>query len=394
MGVRRACESHGRRAGNACVIMILQSVPTEDFEEFENEDGVRRTNSSEDTTTLYGLSSNVEPKKKNSAKRKMQKVQKAAHKIAERAENNYKITLLTLCCCLGTVGIGASLTLLSRYAAENAVPTAPARADPVLAVFSYANSSTNAALAALVATILDTGQLNTTGTSENTRFSPGARRSPFIPDGSTVKVWRPDGKNDHLRAFAHGEVSRKLRRIHNLAPPQVQDLTLSPGTGEAGQALAQATLEADAFLEMHRLFEGGGGGATGRTAPESAEAGGSAEIVLISHPHHLPYLMALAWASGFRAYTLDPSVYSGYHWDEFECSPFGYPSSTPPREGVEHEMRLFKAFLDMLRQGDPRHYASLQPIIRAANATLTFYRCTADLGADVQSSSIGQFCVH
>lgn len=352
--------------------MILQSIPTEDFEEFDNEltprDSSPQSDAATDGTTLYGHSSGVVPKKKNSAKRK---IKKAANVIKESTEGNYRFTLLGICCCMGVVATGASLALLSRYAEENTVDT-PLDFVPMLAIFSYAiaGTTTNNALAGLAAALLNNDELNRTETSD-IKFKPvGQVSGPFIPDGNIVKIWQPKKMSEDLQAFAHGEVSRKLRRIHNFEPPQLLDLTLPVGSGLPGQTSNAATLEVDAFLEMRRYFEGKGSG----------ENGGSREIVLISHPHHLPYLMALAWHSGFKAYILDPAVYATFPWDEFGCNTFGYPPDMLPNAGVEHEMNVFRHYVDMLREGDSQQYTLLQPVIRAANATLNFYRCTADRG--------------
>lgn len=342
--------------------MILQSVPPEDCDDQHLEHAA-----------LYGRSSGsaaspVETSSSRAAvwRRRARDVASAAS-WDEPEQLGCRLGFLGACCCLGAVAVGACLALLQRLAAEAQRPAASE--GPVLAFFSYA-PSTDAALAWLAAALL-AGELP---------VAP-AGRAPFAPrDGDFLGLWQPAAAagSARPRALAHGGVSGMLRRVHGLGPPRVADLTRRAGAGPGA-----AVPEADAFLAIRALLaeaeerqEEGQAARRGRAGPRRLGRR-AAELVLVSHPHHLPYLAALAGAAGFRPLGLEPGVYGALPWADFGCDALGYPAGASPQAGLQQEAGRLQAYAASLHHADEKHRRQTQPIIEAANATLRFHLCVA-----------------
>jgi len=368
--------------------MILESVPTEDGDEEDilYEDSTESSIRQESTvdTSLVGRKSDVvghfrtgtcspDCTPKGHKVGKVAKVAKAAKvskvaKVFGPKHHGLRLLLTVACCIVGVVGICVCVKLLQRYASENEAAIAAAN-DGVthgfaLAVFSYAASPTNAALAWLVAALRsgeDDDLLSVASAAPMSFFAPPGLAGPFVPDGDAVKIWpggAPRPPASPPRVLAHGDVATRLLQNHSLGHPFVSELT---------------TPEADAFLEIRGLLaqavaEGTAGGVNGD---------GGQKLVLVSHPHHLPYLVALAGASGFEAQVLHPAVYSAVPWGAFGCDALGYPRGASPQAGVDRERERLSRYINELQAGDTQQLAMLQPVLRAANATLRFHRCVA-----------------
>lgn len=110
--------------------------------------------------------------------------------------------------------------------------------------------------------------------------------------------------------------------------------------------------------------------------PSGSSGSSSSRVVLISHPHHLPYLLALAWHSGLRPLVLDPATYSRVPWAQFGCDAFGYASSAQSGAELGREISRLNEYGQFLQHdSDVEQIAALRPLLAAANSTLRFYRC-------------------
>jgi len=356
--------------------MILQAVPTEDYDETRPES----PSGSRPTLKTRALQSN---------------------------DFGWRLAAILLCCCLGAAGVVASLAVLARYSDEEAAsgkrprPTASAPLLPLLAVFSLKAEeqldmmATNSALAWLVAAMLkghpsDWRRKNVSGSvfvpvstapppavdpsggggghseaaaggADATAVAASAATSSmarwFVPG---VEVWRPRmprgsvaGSSDEpvaLAAFLHGAVADILHQQRGLTSPMVRPL--------------DAVGEADALLRLRSLLE-------------TEEGTGVRPLVLVSHPHRLPYLAILALSVGLRPQVLDPGLFSAVPWQTFGCGAFGYASSVHPGRQLAAEESRFAAFAEKLRTSDPERFALMAPVLQTANATLVFHRCVA-----------------
>lgn len=347
--------------------MILQSVPAE--EEFP------------ENASLYGRSTENDrgPSRHTHAKRAVGLKQKACDVIHEGSTGvSRHFACLSVFFFLAVLGVGASVALLRRLG--NEASRFARRQGRLVAFFSY-SPSTDAALAWLGAALL-------TGTQpdmaiESTLFarqgSNATRR--FLPDGELVGIWQPPlGGPPQIRALVHGDVSGMLRRVHGFGPPQVVDLS-QLGTGKHSRTAPGIVSEADAFLALRALLS--------ETAEEDEHAKNEdaqrrlkeardAELVLVSHPHHIPYLATLARASGFRPVGLDPILYSQVPWLDFGCSPLGYAIGMSPQEGVQRELDRLSSFAESLRTANEEHAGKLSNLLDAANMTLTFDLCITE----------------
>lgn len=272
------------------------------------------------------------------------------------------------CFVLSVLGLGIVVTLMARYAAEN--HRGGSASGTTLVVFAFGSqwsngaSPTDAALAYLSAALLGASGANLVEGAGNASalVPPAQGRSgkATLPDGTLVKSWRPpvDGHEARILALVHGGGVASALGTYGFAAPRVRDLAAG-GVTEP---------EVDAFQLVRALLGG--------------EASGS-ELVIVSHPHHLPYLVVLARASGFRPVVLDPALYDQVPWARFGCDAAGYPSSSMAnatsaaaraREGVQRELGRLSAY-EVLREQDPAQFIELGPVLDVANATLYYYKC-------------------
>jgi len=394
--------------------MIFHSVPTEEPDDCDGEDGSVMPAGHLHVRSLATLTDDATGRGEHTP--------------------SWLLIALGVCCLLSVVGIGASLAVLSRFATEasgEGDATAGLEAlraedaGPLLALFSFGPSSsrespTNAVLAWLAAALLEDGAANlsvaavadATGavsgdaatavppepSDVGAAFLPDPPvAGPFVPDGGrTVRRWRPmPGKTSSPpRVFAHGEVAARLQRDYSLGPPRVRDLTGPPGS---------ETPEEDVFLEIRALVaavtvtaaslaHGGAGDQVDRPLDRAPRG----ELVLVSHPHHFPYLVVLSRAAGFEAAVLDPALLGRVPWQRFGCGPLGYGEGLSPWEGVGQEAGRLASYASALQVSDPILFGALQPVLAAANATLGFHRCVVGsrggAGASLSPVAAGRAC--
>jgi len=362
--------------------MILQAVSSQESDDDKGGEDI----------SLYGHSAEegkAKPKRSKAARLKA-KVRDIA--LDER-DHSFSSAFLAVCCCLSVVGVIAALAILQRYGQEagNVVATDV----PPVVIFSY-GANTDAALAWLSAAVM-TGKMPEAGQESYFRPALGAKvkGAPILPDGKLVSSWTPKkGYERGLRAWVHGDVAGMLRRVHNLGPPKVQDLsqpqtTAAPGGSTGLPSHAAGVPEPDAFLAIRSMLssakETGGAAPPGdgrsfrRLDIDNDFANDTHPLVIISHPHHMPYLAALARGSGFEPLTLDPSVYDAVPWSDFGCNTLGYPVESSPKEALEREVKRLESYEQASRNNNDRehHANTTRPIAAAAQATLRFHLCVA-----------------
>lgn len=327
--------------------MILQAVPTDDPDEYDEEEV-------------------------GSAPVKV----KAPRQVVLVDDGSpWRLVTLGICCLLGIVGVGASLAVLSRYASESeaAWSAETAGAQGVLLVaFSVRGPgqepepATNDALAWLLAALLKGSLQGAWSPANASIFMPEAPvAGAFVPDGTAVKSWPATSGESPTpqEVLVHGPVLSILQKRYELAPPLVLPLA------------KHASSEADALLHLRSprsLQE------AARQAAAKSHAHAPARIVLMSHPYHLPYLAVIARATGLEAVVLDPHVFGAVPWASFGCGPLGYAEGKSARAAVVREADRLQRYSATLQASDPAQYAQLAPVLRAANATLDFHLCVAE----------------
>lgn len=362
--------------------MFLKAVQVssseDDEEEVTREDASLYGRSSADACEVPSPDSSPAAsaaRKVGTAAPKRKKVRKVAEVVLPTGGASIFIRTLGLCCCLGVFGVGVLLALLRRFGDE--ASKFSYSNGPVPVFFSFA-SSTDAALAWLASALLAGRPPNTT--IGDTFFAlQGQDVGRFLPDGKLMGIWHPQVGSPMQNGLAHGRVSSMLRRVHGLGPPRVLDLS-QVGRGRLAQIAMPMVPEADAFLALRALFA---------DAAEQEESSGQrrlsrklqTQLILISHPHHVPYLAALAQASGFRPLGLDPALYSQVPWSDFGCDRLGYETGTSPQELLQRELSRLGSFAESLSGSDADNAAALQRLLIAANSTLHFNVCVTDLAA-------------
>lgn len=352
--------------------MILQSVPSEDYDEEEN-----------------GLVSNSpRPPATRKLPLKARRVTAADHRISEEDEASWKLVALGICCFLGVVAVGASLAVLSRVGQDaggtlqGTLGNGATGVKPVLAIFGFTILGeesaeqalpTNNAVAWVAASLLkDHGHLllSPYAKGEPAFAMPegSATKGSYIPDGELVQSWRPAGagrllrakasRTSALRAVVVGPISEILQAQYGLAAPAVR--------------ATSAQTAADAFLDLRQILQEAGGGSSEDGATE-------AHLVLVAHPHQLPYLALVAVASGFRRVALlDPQLFEAVPWRTFGCSRLGYGGGgAAATVALDQEAHRFESYAGQLKETEPERLQRLQPLIEAVNATLDFHRCVA-----------------
>jgi len=268
----------------------------------------------------------------------------------------------------GVVVVGILVALLRRYGSEghtSRLPRGELQPATTLAAFSFnplgTASSTDSALAWLLFQLLreksvplwlqDTATTTVPSQEGQASASSSAQQ---LADESPFRRWRPPtgaAEKSALELLASSNLARFLQESYELGPPRVRDIS-SIGA-EAGDS------EMDVFLAI-RAF--------GRSKDE---------LVLVSHPHHLPYLFILARASGFKASVLDPDLYKFVPWVQLGCSETGYPTGVSPLAQLAEERRRVAAFADGLKSQDPERFSLLSSVLLAADSTLQQYECDA-----------------
>lgn len=356
--------------------MILQSVPTEDYDE-EN--------------TLVTEEPKPRPKKLS---RKHRRISASDHRTSEEDEVSWKLVALGICCCLGVVATGASLAVLSRLGTDQGGAhgtledgTVPQR--PLLAIFGLRLVETSEALpsdnaVAWLATQFLRARSERGSAAPNpaagavppgsAHFRPVEAAPALLPDGSLVQSWRPSrrlsagsgggtaptARRTPLRAVAVGPISEILQAQHGLHAPELR----SP----SGQTAA------DAFLHIREMIRESSG--------KSSEDGATeAQLVLVSHPHQLPYLSLMAAAAGFRKVAVaDPRLFEGIPWRTFGCTDLGYSRGTNASHALAQEAVRLESYVTQLRETEPQRLERLQPLLQKVNATLAFHRCVVQAG--------------
>eukprot|EP00434_Breviolum_minutum_P040026 symbB.v1.2.035558.t1/scaffold4818.1/size34747/2 len=200
--------------------MILQSVPTEDYDE-EN--------------TL--VTEQPKPRQTKKLSRKQRRIAASDHRTAaEEDEVSWKLVALGICCCLGVVATGASLAVLSRLGddqgshgtlGDGSVPSVR----PLLAIFGLrlveapeALPSDNA-IAWLAAHLLD-GALERS--NQSGAFILPEANHRLLPDGQLIQSWQPKKAKlensrhlaKRLRAVVVGPIAEILQAGDHVEDPQ------------------------------------------------------------------------------------------------------------------------------------------------------------------------------
>lgn len=350
--------------------MILQSVPAEESDDEE----------CLENASLYGKSAEHDkgPNKQTAAKRAASALKQKARDVVQ--EGSHEVSRHFACLgvffFLAVLGVGTSLALLRRLGDE--AGRFANRKGPVVTFFSY-SPSTDAALAWLGAALL-TGEPPDIATGSTLFARQGPNTTGFLPDGELMGIWHPPtGEPAQLRALAHGGVSGMLRRVHGFGPPRVLDLS-QVARGKHSSLSQEIVSEADAFLAMRALLSDAAEDEHRKSEDAQRRLGQSwaAELVLVSHPHHIPYLATLARASGFRPVGLDPILYSQVPWADFGCSSLGYSTGMSAQDSVQRELDRLSSLAKSLHNADEERAAKLNNLFSAANMTLAFDLCVTE----------------
>lgn len=305
------------------------------------------------------------------------------------------LTCLGFCFLLAILVTLSSLALMSRM--KKAVSDEKARSklnETILAVFSFSKAGrekqalpTNRVLAWLTFALLTgQGHRHCQGQQPSNEpcqivakfrgnasgiFAPVSPvEGPFIP-GSTIKSWRPpslDKSQGTIYAVGHGDVARVLQQEFHLKEPVFREVERRPVNGEA--------FETDVLLEVRNLLA------------DSEHPNGPRRLVIISHPHHVPYLAVLAKSARFDVAVLDPRIYEELPWEMYGCGPLGYGPFAAAEDGIAKESKALQSYGSALQITDPGALDALRPVLRAANATLDFHQCV------VHKLSIGGGAAH
>mmetsp|Transcript_54496 Transcript_54496/g.129925 ORF Transcript_54496/g.129925 Transcript_54496/m.129925 type:complete len:331 (-) Transcript_54496:56-1048(-) len=284
----------------------------------------------------------------------------------EPEERKRSFTTLGVCCLCSVVLIGVALALLSRLATEGnpKIVLEPM----VLAVFSFGSDQLatprNQALAWVTSQILKGKPMDTISTvadSSSTVRLQSPAVAAFIPDGTSVLSWRPTEIHAEERTFIHGEVAA-----------EIQDKYKIPASAfmEVKDATASYMAETDTFLYIHRHLD--------KQANRNFVA---PKAVIISHPHHLPFLVVLAAAQRFQPLVIESSILSHMEWSNFGCTPLGYSPQEEPEETLRTEQSKLNTYASELSMMDPEQFQGLSKVIEVANATLQYYQCAIKVNA-------------
>lgn len=362
--------------------MILQAVPAEDSDEEEEVD--------DEDATLYGKSSSVAgspdgghtPPGQKPPKGRLKKLKRNASKVVHKAHLDTSAGTMAAICCVGAVAVGLFIMILSRYGRDSSVFGGDA---PMLVVFSF-SPGTDAAVAWLTAGLLNGRVPPNTTESAVSLFTPEDPSGMLLPGSKHLDIWTPPMGDEalQLQALAHGEVSGLLHRVHRLGSPRVRDVSELADGPKAADSMS----EADVFLTLRAALADAAekeeeADASAEGASESGGGGGRrldrkrAQLVLVSHPHHLPYLSALALSSGFRPLSLAPEIYSRVPWTDFGCGPLGYSEALTPLQGIKKERARLNGFGFALENGggDEQRAELLQSVLAEASATMAFHQC-------------------
>mmetsp|Transcript_13342 Transcript_13342/g.29968 ORF Transcript_13342/g.29968 Transcript_13342/m.29968 type:complete len:315 (-) Transcript_13342:8-952(-) len=273
----------------------------------------------------------------------------------EPLERKRNFTTLGICCCTSVLCIGVALALMSRLASEG---DHNARSPTVLAVFSFGNgghsTQRNQALAWVTSELLKGKSLSSISHGDHVdALMPRTTDQICIPDGNAVRSWHPSGHVvDGSSVFVHGEVAREARDSYGLTE-----------VATIGDLVGSDLPETDSFVYIYReLAERANGKAVEPTA------------VVISHPHHLPYLAVLAAAARFRVLVLPAPTLSHMRWSDFNCTQLGYAAEENVQEVLQMEQKRLNEYAAELGSMDP----ALARVVEVANATLQYYHCAVN----------------
>jgi hypothetical protein len=278
-----------------------------------------------------------------------------------------------ICFCLSCIGIGILVVVLVRLGREHAA----GHKQPVLAIFDHGSgdgdaSPTNAALAWLVAALLQ-GTPFKSGNADAAWLTIGP--APFIPDDEVVQSWQPQQSVLEPTAVVHGEVAMAMQAKYEFGPDRLQYMT-----AEVTHESVDHASETDALLELRHLYlDVHSVSDNPDTSTDArAELGGTpSELILVSHPQHLPNHAVVAKATGLVFRTLHPSFFASVPWADFGCGDQGYPSTVSASDAIEREAQRLDVFVGELDQDQMK---SVEEVLKAARATLKFYRCVAIAG--------------
>mmetsp|Transcript_93266 Transcript_93266/g.204140 ORF Transcript_93266/g.204140 Transcript_93266/m.204140 type:complete len:347 (-) Transcript_93266:100-1140(-) len=323
--------------------MILQAVPQVDYDVSQDEEVA------DEDATLYGVSASPPPKvatrKPKSGLGKVAKLKREVKKVADD-ENRWTYVLIG-CCCMGFMALVALLVTLGRFSSEVE--------EVALVVFS-STPGTDTALAWLTASILDGSwkpEVDEVPLFAHPASRPrGKTGEVLLPDENVVSSWIPAkvaGERAN-RAYSFGDVSKLLRRVHELVPPRLISLESD-----------EITTEAAAFTSLYKL--------------QKANNQRSPKIALLSHPYQLPYLTVLAETAGLEVLHLNLALYSSIPWADFGCSPFGYSRDVDITDLLAEKSRELHSVKGRVNAD----------LYKAADATLAYHGCVAKFLEDRKS---------
>lgn len=303
--------------------------------------------------------------------------------------NRWVRNSIALCLFTATVASVSALLIVNKFSpATKHMPL-------IFAAFSFGDSDpslepTNAALAWLVHAIAEGSGLCehreigcefapnfTHRSSEHSsfKFQPGIKG---FTDTDLARIWQPmvsewgspAVETRQILVFGHGSIAANLRTHHNWKPPEFFDV--SRQNGGNGEILPRVP-EVDAFLEIRRQVAQS---SRGNVNPDEM-----LEVVLVSHPHHIPYLVVIANAAGFVPLIVHSSLFDAVPWSFFKCGLLGYPLDMPAVSVLAGESRKLREFADSMNSNQAKLFDAL--LLKAAQAISGYLHCAA-----VQSASI------
>ncbi|OLQ13582.1 Glutaminyl-peptide cyclotransferase [Symbiodinium microadriaticum] len=163
--------------------------------------------------------------------------------------------------------------------------------------------------------------------------------------------------------LAKGLIACSLYLLH-------QTVIAQYGLAAPAVRATSAQTAADAFLDLRQILQEAGGGSSEDGATE-------AHLVLVAHPHQLPYLALIAVASGFRRVALlDPQLFEAVPWRTFGCSRLGYGGGgAAATVALDQEAHRFESYAGQLKETEPeRLHSSQENEVNIQEAMTAFHR--------------------